>query len=104
MVTVYNFSTNGSIIFSNIGWTGIVGSLAGFSPLVGVGERLWGDKGKVSEYGMPWMYVLRDVLQYATDLESGVGFMDAAKKTWAIHVALSSRIDNELEIIYYAAD
>jgi len=51
MVSVYNFSTNGSIIFSNIGWTGIVGSLAGFSPLVGIGERLWGDKGKVSEYG-----------------------------------------------------
>jgi len=62
MVTVYNFSTSGSIQFSNLGWVGIVGSLAGFSPLIGIGERLWGDDGKVSEYGTPWMYVLRDVL------------------------------------------
>jgi len=30
--------------------------------------------------------------------------MEDAHKTWAIHVALSSRKDNELEIVYYAAD
>jgi len=104
MVSVYNFSLNGSVPFANFGWVGIVGSLAGFSPLIGIGERLWGDKGKESEFGMPWMYVLRDVLQYATDLESGVGIMMEAKKTWAIHVALSSKVDNELEIVYYTAD
>jgi len=62
MITVYNFSTNGSIEFANFGWVGIVGSLAGMSPLVGIGERLWSDKGEVSEYGTPWMYNLRDVL------------------------------------------
>jgi len=30
--------------------------------------------------------------------------MENAKKTWAIHVALSSKTDGELEIINYAAD
>jgi len=30
MVTIYNFSTNGSHQFANLGWAGIVGSLAGW--------------------------------------------------------------------------
>jgi len=50
------------------------------------------------------MYVLRDVLQYATDLESGVNIIETSKRTWAIYVALSSKTDGELEILTYAAD
>jgi len=100
MVTIYNFSTNGSIQFANFGWAGIVGSLAGWSPLVGIGERMWGcDKEDCSEYGTPWMYVLRDTLQVATNLETAVGVIQAAKRTWAIDVGISSKVDNELEIL-----
>jgi len=55
-------------------------------------------------FGTPWMYNLRDTLQFATDLESGVDFLWNAKRTWAIWIGLSSKTDNELEILNYVQD
>jgi len=49
-------------VFANIGWVGLIGSMTGFSSLVGIGERKWDDEGMAGEYGTPWMYVLRDVI------------------------------------------
>jgi len=61
---------------------------------------MWGcGGGDCSEYGEPWMYVLRDTLQYATDLESAVSVINNAHRTWAIDVGVSSRKDMEFEII-----
>jgi len=62
MITIYNFTTPGSNVFANIGWCGMLGSLAGFSPLIGIGERKWDDEGMAGVFGTPWMYVLRDTL------------------------------------------
>jgi len=62
MVAVYNFTTvSGSQVFANFGWVGMIGSLAGFSNLIGLGERKWSNDNE-KEVGTPWMYVLRDVL------------------------------------------
>jgi len=33
-----------------------------------------------------------------------VAILEKANKTWAIHVGLSSRVDNELEIIQYSTN
>jgi len=50
------------------------------------------------------MYLLRDTLQVATDLESAMTVLHTANKTWAINVAVSSRLDNELEIVQQDTD
>jgi len=65
VVGIYNFTDGKSYPFANFAWAGIVGSLAGMSANMGVCEQLWsgGEKENVtSEYGEPWMYVLRDIL------------------------------------------
>jgi len=63
MVTIYHFEEKGSNVFANFGWAGMIGSLAGFSGKVGISEKYDHITRKnESEYGTPWMYVLRDVL------------------------------------------
>jgi len=63
---------------------------------------MWGcGGGDCSAYGTPWMYVLRDTLQGAFDLESAVAIIDNATRTWAIDVGISSKVDGELEILQY---
>jgi hypothetical protein len=103
MIAIYNFDGEDSQVFANFGWAGITGSLAGFSQKIGIGERLWGDKGEVTAYGQPWMYVLRDTLQYGTNIETALSVIYNANRTWAIYVGLSSVEDNQLEIVQYAA-
>lgn len=64
LITIYHFNDDESQTFANFGWAGVIGSLAGFSPNVGISEKYGGpDNRKDSSwYGEPWMYVLRDVL------------------------------------------
>mmetsp|Transcript_27006 Transcript_27006/g.23893 ORF Transcript_27006/g.23893 Transcript_27006/m.23893 type:complete len:290 (-) Transcript_27006:537-1406(-) len=84
LVSVYHFDIEGSQTFANFGWAGIIGSLAGFSPKVGIAEKVWLPihNNDTTRYGMPWMYVLRDVLQFGTDLATGLKIMSVADRTW----------------------
>lgn len=57
-------SEDGSVPFANIGWPAFIGSITGYSPYVGVSERLRGSNSddKTTRFGKPWNYALRDVL------------------------------------------
>jgi len=63
LITVYHSTEPGSVPFANIAWVGFIGSLTGYSPKIGVSERLRGSPAKMmTRYGKPWTYVLRDIL------------------------------------------
>jgi hypothetical protein len=64
VIVIYHIQEEGSQPFANFGWAGIIGSLAGMSPNVGIGEKVWYpmQKNITTKFGEPWMYVLRDVL------------------------------------------
>ena len=40
VIVVYHSNEKGSQPFANVGWPGFIGSITGFSPLVGVGEKV----------------------------------------------------------------
>lgn len=66
-ITVYHSTEEGSVPFANIGWPVLIGSLTGYnSAKVGVGERLGGSaQVNQTRFGTPWMFVLRDALQFS---------------------------------------
>ncbi len=69
---MYEPTEEGSKTFANIGYLGLIGSLTAISKIgISVGEKvLWqdhaGDFGpidpKISYFGQPWMFVLRDTV------------------------------------------
>lgn len=68
IMVVYNLSEKGSHPFVNIGFTGAVGSITGFSEYSGVSEKVRKQnpvKQNETRYGKPWTYAVRDVLQFS---------------------------------------
>jgi len=49
------------------------------------------------------MYVLRDVLQFATNLSSATEILYNAHRTWEVHLGVGSLADNELLGYGYSA-
>lgn len=75
LLVVYNLHEKGSHPFINIGFTGIVGSITGFSEYSGMSEKVRKQnpvKQNETRYGKPWTYAVRDVLQFSETLQSAL--------------------------------
>jgi len=102
LITVYNSNEQGANIFATFGWVGIIGTLAGYSPLVGVCEASNADLiDQTTVFGEPWMYVMRDVLEFATDLDDAKEILRNANRTYQIYLGVGAKEDNEMVIFDY---
>jgi len=82
--------------------------VAGFSSKVAISEEAreennYPPSNITSPYGAPWMYVLRDVLQFATNLTDALEIMQNAHRTWSIYVGVGSLLENSFYGFAYAA-
>lgn len=96
---------DGTVPFSNIGYPGLIGSITGYSASsIGISEKVWLGQpdSQDSRFGMPWTYVLRDVLQYATDLDSALSILKEAHRTCSIHVGVGSSKTGEFRGVQYS--
>jgi hypothetical protein len=85
-ITVYHPTEKGSVSFANIGYPGLIGILTGFSAAsIGISEKLWmpseEQKATTTRFGQPWMYVLRDTLQFSKNLKEAIDHLSNAKRT-----------------------
>jgi len=101
-ITVYHSSEPGSIPFANIGWPALIGSLTGYnSRKVGVGERLKGaPPDQETRFGTPWMYVLRDALQFSTTEGEYIRYLNESKRTCSIYLGVGG--ENFFNIVEYS--
>lgn len=74
-IIVYHSTEEGSYPFANIGYVGLVGSLTAVGAQgVSVQEKVWLPKDKenipTTYKGKPWTFMLRDLAQFGTTLDS----------------------------------
>lgn len=65
LLAIYHPSEKGTQKHVNIGYVGFVGVLTGMSEKVTIGEKVWlpaKHSVKMTRFGNPWTYVLRDLL------------------------------------------
>jgi hypothetical protein len=76
-IVIYEPTEPGSQTFANIGYLGLIGSLTALNKAgISVGEKVMYRKSNInydiepkwSYFGKPWMYVLRDTIQFATSM------------------------------------
>ena len=60
--------------------------------------------GTYSRAGIPWMFVLRDILQYDTDIDSAINRLNKAERTCSIFVGLGDNSINQARILEYSHD
>lgn len=97
LITVYHPSDKNSQVHANIGWIGFVGALTGMSPKITIGEKVWlppNHSVKMTRYGNPWTYVLRDVLYDAVNMSQAISILTKAHRTCAIHLGVASTDDH----------
>ena len=105
LITVYHPSDPQLQVHANIGWVGFVGVLTGMSKKLSIGEKVWiPPKGsvKMTRYGNPWIYVLRDLLYDAVDLDSALSILSTTHRTCAIHLGLGSTDDHSFRMFEYS--
>jgi len=80
--------------FAQLGWVSFMGALTGMSssPL-GVCEKVWLHGTSTSRFGMPWTFVLRDVLQFDKSVPEAVHRLQTVPRTCSIFVGLGDGND-----------
>ena len=112
-VVIYEPTEEGSQSFANIGYLGFIGALTAMSKTgLTVGEKVWimnepqyYDVKPVTTYiGKPWMFVLRDTIQFSTNLADIESSLKQVSRTAMIHGGWGSLPDNSFRGMDYAAN
>eukprot|EP01104_Vermistella_antarctica_P019035 TRINITY_DN7276_c0_g1_i1.p1 TRINITY_DN7276_c0_g1~~TRINITY_DN7276_c0_g1_i1.p1 ORF type:complete len:467 (+),score=129.97 TRINITY_DN7276_c0_g1_i1:146-1546(+) len=105
LVTVYHPDEGHGHAFAMPTWSGMIGSIAGFSSSgMAVSEKVWLHyNGSSSREGYPWMFLLRDVLQFDNDIDAAITRMADADRTCSVYFGLGD-YSGEGVIIEYSHD
>ncbi|KAJ7211548.1 hypothetical protein O6H91_Y478100 [Diphasiastrum complanatum] len=91
--------------FAIFTWSGFIGCVTGYSGMLGVSEKVWLESGQVySRVGMPWHFVLRDVLQFTKNIQTTKLFLESVKRTCPLFVGIGSSLQNKFVLLSYSLD
>jgi isopenicillin-N N-acyltransferase like protein len=104
---IYHSSEEGSQVFANIGFAGLIGTLSAQSNSgIGISEKIWwkpkAEKAHYSYLGKPWAYVLRDLAQFETTIQGAINTLNKTHRTMRIHIGIGSANDNSFRGVEYA--
>eukprot|EP01132_Coremiostelium_polycephalum_P002461 gene2461-3043_t len=101
VVTVYHPQQGHK--FSTVTWAGFVGTITGYSQHMGICEKYWyGYKGKSSRVGIPFHFLLRDILQFDNSIDDALNRIYNADRTCAIFIGLGSNSTNTFKAVEYS--
>jgi len=106
-ITVYHPTYNGSHAFANIGMTGFVGGLTGISEtLLGISEIgvAYPDNtfGTESRIGYPFIFLLRDILQFDNTIDDAINRMINARRTCNLILGVGDGKESEFRGMEYS--
>lgn len=73
-VLVYHPNEGDGHTFASFGWAGFIGTISGYSSShMGVCEKVWaGYNGTLARVGVPWHFLLRDIMQVRPPLRHAI--------------------------------
>ncbi|KAL2633569.1 hypothetical protein R1flu_005048 [Riccia fluitans] len=91
--------------FAIFSWAGFIGCVTGYSGRLGISEKVWLNyTGGSSRIGMPWHFLLRDVLQQTDNIDDAMRLLAETPRTCSILVGIGSRKDNKFVLVGYSSD
>ncbi|XP_006823777.1 protein dcd1A-like [Saccoglossus kowalevskii] len=107
-VTVYHPESTNGHTFANVGWSGWIGSITGMSDRqmaiseIGVvdADASWGSESRI---GVPFTYLLRDVLQYDNTLDDSINRIANAHRTCDLLLGVGDAKLNTFRGVAYSA-
>jgi len=96
VLTVYHPVAGDGHPFAIQTFAGYIGAITGYSGHAGVSEKVWIKSNETQlegRSGTPWMFVLRDILQYDATVTAAMTRMENTKRTCSIFVGVGSNAD-----------
>jgi len=89
--------------FTILTWSGFIGGLTGFSNApMGLSQKVWASfNGTDSREGVPFHFLLRDILQFDSNIDDSLSRIASARRTCAIHIGLGD-ISGQFRAIDYS--
>jgi hypothetical protein len=105
LLTVYHPLAGNGHPFAQLGWTGLLGALTGYSPFVGAGEKVWlAYNGTYVREGIPWTYLFRDMLQYDETVDQAIHRINTSHRTCSVFLGLGDHVDGNFKVVEYSHD
>lgn len=110
-VIFYDSTEKGSQPFANIGYLGSIGTLTAISKIgISAGEKVmivndpsfYPEDPQISYFGKPWMFVLRDTVQFSNSLADVEKNLQTSARTMKIHGGWGSLPDKTFRGMNYA--
>eukprot|EP01087_Luapelamoeba_hula_P014711 TRINITY_DN435_c0_g1_i1.p1 TRINITY_DN435_c0_g1~~TRINITY_DN435_c0_g1_i1.p1 ORF type:complete len:417 (+),score=67.74 TRINITY_DN435_c0_g1_i1:42-1292(+) len=101
-VTVYHPNSDNGHAWANVGWAGWIGTLTGMSssPLA-ISEKVGDHFGETSRFGIPWHFMLRDILQYDNTLDDAINRMVNAHRTCNVYFGVGDGYQKQFRLFEY---
>lgn len=104
-ITIYH--PNNGNEFANIGFTGFIGSITGLSSkelsISEIGVYFSDDTfGEESRFGYPFIFVLRDILQFDNSVDSATQRLENTRRTCDLILGVGSGVNNEFRGYEYS--
>lgn len=102
-VLVYHPSTNNTNNFSLFSFVGFVGALTGVSDSpIGICEKVWLKyNGTSSREGIPWHFLLRDILMWDKSVDDAINRVNDASRTCSIFIGVGDP-ENKFRVMEYS--
>jgi hypothetical protein len=102
-VLVYHPNSGNGHPFGILTFTGFIGALTGYSSSpVGICQKVWIHyTGEQNRFGYPFHFLLRDILQYDTNIDDALNRIINARRTCSIFVGLGDPVNN-FRVVEYA--
>jgi hypothetical protein len=102
-LTIYHPSEGNGNANAIVTWAGFIGALTGYSTGVGICEKVWsGFKGKDKREGIPWTFLLRDILQYDNTVQDALNRINTANRTCAMFWGLGDHATGTFDAVEYS--
>jgi len=105
-VVVYHPNSDNGHDFAIVTWIGFIGAITGYSSApIGLSEKVWMHyNGTDSRSGIPFHFLLRDILQYDGGIDDAITRIINADRTCSIFIGLGDTLINEFRAIEYSLD
>ncbi|KAM9953672.1 hypothetical protein ACTFIR_008763 [Dictyostelium discoideum] len=102
---VYHPQENDGGEFSILSWTSFIGALTGYSQRTGVCEKVWlSYNGTYTHNGMPFYFILRDILQYDNSIYEALNRIYNTPRTCAVYLGVGSNESNTASLLEVSMD
>jgi len=90
--------------FALLTWAGFIGALTGYSSAeMGICEKVWiSYNGTQSRIGIPFHFLLRDILQFDRDIDDSLSRIANADRTCSIWIGLGDTKINQFRTVQYS--